>query len=387
MRNFLYLFLTLTMAVSCQSPKKQAEPAKEKTETVEIKPEHHVVYFKEGRFGGWPANNGMWSWDNEILVGFARGYHKELGPTMHNIDREKPEESLFARSLDGGVTWSVEDPSADGILVARGSSLHGTEPQYPNRKEPVKLTSPINFMHPDFAMTFRFINFNTGPSVFYHSYDRGHTWKGPFTLEISGMPNIIARTNYIVLNQNTCMAFLSLPKENNQEGRPICAITRNGGLDWDLVGKIGPEPDGFGIMPSAVQLSDKDYLVTIRRREDTHRWIDAYTSNDAGKNWTLTDPPVPDLGEGNPPSLIKLKDGRLCLTYGVRAEPYSICAKISDDNGITWSDQIVLRNDGGGRDIGYVRSLQRPDGKVVTSYYFQDKLKSERYIAATIWKP
>jgi hypothetical protein len=60
---------------------------------------------------------------------------------------------------------------------------------------------------------------------------------------------------------------------------------------------------------------------------------------------------------------------------------------LSSDDGQTWTDPVVLRDDGGGRDIGYVRSVQRPDGKVVTVYYFQDKLKPERYIAATIWKP
>ena len=97
--------------------------------------------------------------------------------------------------------------------------------------------------------------------------------------------------------------------------------------------------------------------------------------------------PVEELGEGNPPSLIKLKDKRLCLTYGYRAEPYSICAKISEDNGRTWGETIVLRDDGAGRDIGYVRSVQRPDGKVVTLYYFHDKENPERYIGCTIWDP
>ena len=381
LKNFYPVLLSF-LIFSCQQATQKGD-----TDTKTNEPKHITVYYKEGRFGGWPANNGIWIWGNEILVGFARGYHKDLGPTMHNIDREKPEESMFARSLDGGETWSIEDPSADGILVARGPSLHGTEPQYANRKEPVKLTEPINFKHPDFAMTLRFLDYNSGPSVFYYSYDRGHTWKGPFTLEVSGKSNILARTDYIVLDGKTCMAFLSASKSDNEEGRPICAITRNGGVDWELVSMIGPEPKGFGIMPSTVQLSESNFITTIRRREPDHRWIDAWSSSDTCKTWTLLDPPVKDLGEGNPPSLIKLQDDRLCLTYGVRAEPFRIAARISEDNGKSWSEERVLRDDGSGRDIGYVRSVQRPDGKVVTLYYFQDKQKPERYIAATLWQP
>ena len=94
---------------------------------------------------------------------------------------------------------------------------------------------------------------------------------------------------------------------------------------------------------------------------------------------------MPELGEGNPPSLIKLADGRLCLVYGYRAKPFGIRAQISNDNGRTWCSPIHLRDDGAGRDLGNVRSVQRPDGKVVSVYYFCDKRFPERYIAATIW--
>ena len=84
--------------------------------------------------------------------------------------------------------------------------------------------------------------------------------------------------------------------------------------------------------------------------------------------------------------MIRLADGRICLTYGVRAAPYRMCAKLSSDGGKTWSKEIVLRDDGGGRDIGYPRSVQQSDGKIVTVYYFWDKKTGpERYIAATIW--
>jgi hypothetical protein len=62
--------------------------------------------------------------------------------------------------------------------------------------------------------------------------------------------------------------------------------------------------------------------------------------------------------------------------------------RLSDDGGKTWSDEIQLRDGGGGRDLGYPRSVQQSDGKVVTVYYFWDKKTGpERYVAATIWDP
>ena len=131
--------------------------------------EHITVYREAGRFGGWPANHGIWSWENEILVGFSRGYYKDLGPDRHAIDREKPEEHLFARSLDGGKTWTIEDPSGPGILTARGTALHGIEPGYPNVKAPIDCPGNIDFLHPDFVMTLRMLDIDTGPSLFYYS--------------------------------------------------------------------------------------------------------------------------------------------------------------------------------------------------------------------------
>jgi hypothetical protein len=45
----------------------------------------------------------------------------------------------------------------------------------------------------------------------------------------------------------------------------------------------------------------------------------------------------------------------------------------------------VLRDDGGNWDLGYPRTVQRSDGKLVTVYYFNDARRKERHIAATIW--
>jgi hypothetical protein len=89
---------------------------------------HVMVYHKPGRFGGWPANHGIWSWGDEILVGFSAGWYKDLGPERHAIDRDKPEEHLLARSRDGGRTWTIEDPGEHGALIPVGKALHGVAP-------------------------------------------------------------------------------------------------------------------------------------------------------------------------------------------------------------------------------------------------------------------
>ena len=50
--------------------------------------EHVTIYQEAGKFCGWPANNGAWSWGNEILVCFDLHYFKEpdrsVDPTEHH---------------------------------------------------------------------------------------------------------------------------------------------------------------------------------------------------------------------------------------------------------------------------------------------------------------
>lgn len=357
---------------------------------------HVKVYYEPGMYGGWPANNGVWIWGNEILVGFTKGYYKDLGPERHNMDREKPELHLLARSLDGGETWNIEDPGKTGNMVPDGIFMAVPRTDLPQQPS-VDCRGGIDFSHPDFALTARTNDVDAGQSRFWYSYDRGHTWKGPCDIPDFGTPGTAARTDYLVDGKETCTLFITAAKPNAEEGRPMCIRTTDGGKTWSMVSWIGPEPEGFAIMPASVRLSDREILVAVRRREAAKRFIAAYLSEDNGRTWEHLPDPVEDTGVGNPPAMIRLQDGRICLVYGYRAKlpdieagraTSDIRARLSSDNGRTWSRDYILRNDGSGQDIGYPRVVQRPDGKVVALYYFMDaKTGRERYIGATIWTP
>jgi hypothetical protein len=226
---------------------------------------------------------------------------------------------------------------------------------------------------------------HVGPSRFYYSYDRGKTWSGPFKVPNFGQKGIAARTDYLVNGKHDLMMFLTAAKTNGQQGRVICVRTKDGGAAWNRVAFVGREPDQNDkvIMPSSVPLSPQTILTAIRHV----RWIELYRSDDNGETWRFVSKPAPDTGahNGNPPSLVHLRDGRLALTYGYRSEPYGIRARLSTDEGKTWTNEIPLRTGGGTWDLGYTRTVQRSDGKMATIYYFNDAPDRERYIAATIW--
>lgn len=347
-------------------------------------PSNTVVYIEAGRFAGWPANHGAWSWGNEILVGFESGYFQapeSSGRTGgHAIDYTRPAEHLLARSTDGGATWKIENPSS--LQPPGGVKIAGV-PTPPDGRQPIDCPGEIPFDHPDFAMTLRMESIHVGPSRFYYSTDRGKTWSGPFKLPDFGQRGIAARTDYLINGPDDAMLFLTAAKSDGREGRVICVQTKDGGKSWDFVSFVTPEPEGrdHAIMPSTVRISPMRLLTAVRYRG----WIETFQSDDNGANWSVLNRPCPD-GD-NPASMILLQDGRLAITYGVRREPFGIRARLSTDHGLTWGEEIILRDDGGNWDLGYPRSVQRPDGKIVTVYYYNEDETEERYIGATIWDP
>ena len=356
--------------------------------------QHITIYREEGRYAGWPANYGIWSWGAEIIVGFTLGYHK-ADAGFHTRDRDKPFVGMQARSMDGGQTWQLQETpgrtpgdrglSADEHMrpdLGVGQALKGTDALF-------DCPGGINFTHPDFALMCSRSGLRTGAqSWFYISDNRCQMWEGPFRLSMFGQTGVAARTDYLVSGPHECTLFLTAAKPNGDEGHVFCARTTDAGKTFKFLSWIGPEPEGFTIMPASVRLSESRILVAMRCREAKQNWIDLYASDDNGAMWEYMNRPVVNTGTGgNPPTMTKLHDGRLCITYGYRDAPYGIRAIFSEDSGITWDQEVILRDDGGNYDLGYPRTVQRPDGKLVTVYYFNDHPDGERHIVATLWKP
>ncbi|MBX3000312.1 MAG: exo-alpha-sialidase [Caldilineaceae bacterium] len=123
-----------------------------------------------------------------------------------------------------------------------------------------------------------------------------------------------------------------------------------------------------------------------KRQRGLTAWMYQTHSWDNGLTWDL---PTRTEIYGHPPNLIQLQDGRILCSYGYRRDPFGVRACFSHDGGQTWDmeNEIVLRADGGGFDLGYPSSIQLPDGRILTSYYFHTSENRLRRIEATLWRP
>ncbi|HLT94806.1 MAG TPA: exo-alpha-sialidase [Membranihabitans sp.] len=382
----LYLTFGLSLISSCVGSKHPLV-----TDKVPGSIQHSVIYSAEGRFAGWPANNGVWIWGDEILVGFVEASHRET-EGFHTYDRETAR-NKYARSKDGGRTWTIED----GFERGQTGFAYDHSLSEQDATPPQKLTSPISdFTDPGFAITFMRDNYHNGPSTFYYTMNRGESWEGPYSFPNLDTYGIGTRTDYLVEGPQTLMAFMNSAKENGREGRVLCVRTTDGGMTWERVSWLGEVPEGFDIMPSTVRLSNSELFSVMRSREPEPRrdFLKAFRSLDNGITWKEENNPVFDTGNGgSPPALVLMADGRLALAYIYRSDFGSrVQLKLSKDKGKTWSNEITLRSgDGANKDVGYPRMVQRPDGKLLVIYYWNHSLSSGkepyRYIAATVVDP
>jgi len=355
--------------------------------------QHRVAAGEAGKFCGWPANNGVWSWDGgrEVLVGYSFGdFMEQKGHNMKNhLESGEHLLSQLARSTDGGLTWKNEDPQN---YVGDG-------------KSPVPSPGGIAFQAPGFAMRVvgtAYHGADDENGSFFISDNRGKDWKGPY--QFNGLLEdpilkgraCTARTAYLVTGPDSCLLFLSSRGANEAyRDKTFVAETTDGGKTFRFVSWIVPLDNPHrAVMPAVSRLKDGSLVAVLRRREHGTGicWVDAYGSTDNGRTWTFLSR-VGETGKdnGNPPALVALKDGRLACAYGDRTR-VKMYVRLSGDGGKTWGGEVVLRDDFqpdtfGDKDFGYPSLALNHKNHIVALYYWATKDLPQQHIAATLWNP
>lgn len=124
-----------------------------------------------------------------------------------------------------------------------------------------------------------------------------------------------------------------------------------------------------------VEAADGRLVVQIRNHNSANsRETLQSESLDGGKTWST---PHPIGVWGLPSHLLRLKDDRLLMTYGHRRSPLGNQARLSRDHGRTWSEPLIVSDDGVSGDLGYPSTVQLDDGSLLSVWY--EKIQSSPY--------
>ena len=134
----------------------------------------------------------------------------------------------------------------------------------------------------------------------------------------------------------------------------------------------------------AVEAADGTLIAQIRNHNEANKGETLQTeSKDGGKTWSEPH----SIGVwGLPSHLLRLRDGRLVMTYGHRRKPYGNQARISSDNGQTWSEAMILSGDGIGGDLGYPSTVELADGTLLSVWYETMKEPKLAVLRQATWR-
>ncbi|HRJ07993.1 MAG TPA: sialidase family protein [Prosthecobacter sp.] len=157
--------------------------------------------------------------------------------------------------------------------------------------------------------------------------------------------------------------------------------SRDDGLTWQWLAEIPTRPgdDAAGSYHElhGVEAADGSIIVQIRNHNAENKGETLQTeSADGGRTWSVPH----SIGVwGLPSHLLRLRDGRLLMSYGHRRPPFGNQARISADHGRTWSEAMIISGDGAGGDLGYPSTVELADGSLLTVWY--EKLKESPHAA------
>ena len=134
----------------------------------------------------------------------------------------------------------------------------------------------------------------------------------------------------------------------------------------------------------AVEVSDGRIIAHIRNHNPTNAGETLQTeSTDGGRTWSVPH----SIGVwGFPSYLLKLRDGRLLMTYGYRKAPIGNQARLSEDHGATWSEPLTISADAPLWDVGYPSTVELADGTFLTVWYEHPKESDKAVLRQAKWR-
>ena len=215
--------------------------------------------------------------------------------------------------------------------------------------------------------------------------DGGKSWTRPIRVPVS------APHGFSVMKDGT-LGYLGKGYREDLRlpiGPVQYAVSADGGYSWQIRGEV-PIPAGDDVdqyhEPHVIELDDGTLLGVIRfhiPEKDGGNLDTCLTfSRDGGRTWT--EPKRMNVA-GSPPHLLKHSSGAIVMVYGYRHPGYGQRAVVSRDNGLTWSEEIILRQDGPSSDLGYPCSIELDDGSIYTVYYQALPGKSNTSVLWTKW--
>jgi sialidase-1 len=272
---------------------------------------------------------------------------------------------VMSRSTNGGMIWTIPK------VVLQEDSVDYRDPNLVCLKDGTLLLS------------YAPVGAGIGPAI-VRSSDNGYTWSKPISTKGLFSPNGIWENEDGVY-------YCGI---RNYHGVNVVEILRSSdaGITWSEYSTVVTSKPWdkemsweFYDEPALAVLPNGRWLVLFR--VDLDGMMRQTVSREMGlfRTWAL---PQKNGIEGYPPHLLKLTDGTLVCTYGFRKEPFGIRASLSYDQGESWeiAREVVLRKDGGNSDLGYAKSVQLPNGTLLSVYYIGETDQPFTEIAGTIWK-
>ncbi len=214
------------------------------------------------------------------------------------------------------------------------------------------------------------------------SKDNGHTFSAPAHVPLTSPHGPMITKNGDILHIGSL--------GSTEKGDPGIYVER---LDEDC-NVIGapqlimspPDKDTLVCEPYAAEMPNDDILVAIRVQNKYKVLYTVYLSRSTDGGKTFSEP-QPTGWNGMPPHIFVTSKNEVIASYGVRlGEKIGIRARVSRDNGYTWSEEIILRDDGLDWDLGYPTTAENKNGELVTVYYMREnKLLNENRIRYTVW--